>query len=243
MSVLQIKSDSPFRIRPDQDAPHQSKPELSISNQFKPIKTITYKYIIGYRQEIWMQMSDKIKELVLLMEELAGRQQYENAQHVLSSIKNELQKTKPSPTFEQLVSIEKKEFGIKDTYDIITGNTIRLNPDAYKFSDFLNLLMQSTEKLKKLKNPYTVSNDYNVRKIIAEEMVCKKMTVPVTYKGIKPNRAFLDVAFKVNPDLCKHEIERREKVKLWKAIESGKKEEIEKAKKEVSKYHKKKSSR
>lgn len=52
----------------------------------------------------------------------------------------------------------------------------------------------------------------------------------------KPNRAFLDIANKVNPSLCRGELERRERVMMWKAIESGKKEEIEKARERLLKY-------
>jgi len=179
-------------------------------------------------------MKDKIKNLISLMEELAGKQEYESAQKVLDSIKEELTKQedlskKYGKDWNPFV---KTEPTIRNTYDVITGYSIRLNPDFYKFSDLLGLLSQVTERLKTIKR----ADDYTVRKIVAEELVCNNMIIPKTYKGKKPNRAFLDVAYKVNPDLCKLELERREKVKLWKAIESGKKEEIKKASKEVRKY-------
>ncbi len=180
-------------------------------------------------------MTDEIKELISLMEELAGRQKYEDAQHVLNSIKNELAKKEVvngKELLDRILKGERKKPTIKRTYDIVTGNSIRLNEKSYNFSDFLGMLSSVTERLEAIKS----EDDYTVRKIVAEEMVCRKMVVPQTYKGKKPNRAFLDVAYKVNPDLCKAEIGRREKVKLWKAIESGKKEDIEKAKSEVSKY-------
>ena len=67
------------------------------------------------------------------------------------------------------------------------------------------------------------------------------MTIPEIKGGKigrskRPNRAFLDIAHKVNPSLCSSELERREKVMMWKAIESGKKEEIEKARERLKKY-------
>ena len=182
-------------------------------------------------------MVDEIEELISLMEELAGRQQYEDARHVLNAIKNELvkeEKLDDKELLDRILSGQRKEPTIKQTYDIITGHSIRLNPEAYKFSDFLNLLPGVTDKLKSLKR----ANDDTVRKLVAEEMVCKQMPIPTTYRGIKPNRAFLDIAYKIHPDLCKYELERREKVMLWKAIESGNREKIEEAKKKVSEYRK-----
>lgn len=179
-------------------------------------------------------MEDKIRKLISSMEEHAEKHNYEEAKKVLDEIKEEL--TKPVDLNERYGKdwspFVKREQTIKDTYDIVVGHSIRLNPENYKFSDFLGMLSHVTEKLKTAKN----TDDNTVRKIVAVEMACNKMVIPQTYKGKKPNRAFLDIAYKVNPDLCKLELERREKVKLWKAIESGKKEEIEKAKKEVSKY-------
>jgi hypothetical protein len=55
-------------------------------------------------------------------------------------------------------------------------------------------------------------------------------------EGAKSNRAFLDIANKVNSSLCRDELERREKVLIWKAIESGRIEEIEKARERLKKY-------
>ena len=50
------------------------------------------------------------------------------------------------------------------------------------------------------------------------------------------DRIFLDIANRVNPSLCRGELERREKVMMWKAIEGGKKEEIEKARERLKRY-------
>lgn len=182
-------------------------------------------------------MVDEIKELISLMEELAGRQQYEDAQHVLNSIKNELKKEETvddKEFLDRILSGKTKEPTILGTYRAVIGHSVRLNPDIYRFSDFLGLLSNVTDRLKQTRR----FNEDVLRRIVAEEMLCSKMSVPLSYKGIKPNRAFLDIAYKVHPDICKHELERREKVMLWKAIESGSREKIEEAKKKVFEYRK-----
>ncbi len=180
-------------------------------------------------------MADKIKELIKQMEDFAEKQQYEEAQKTLVRIKDELVRTKDlSEKYgKDWKPFLKEEPTIQNTYDIITGHSIRLNPEQFKFSDFLGLLSDVTTRFGDVQK----HDDTKIRKIVAEEMVCKGMTIPQTYKGKKPNRAFLDIAYTVNPYVCKSELERREKVKLWKAIESGDKDEINKTKKEVYKYH------
>lgn len=72
-------------------------------------------------------------------------------------------------------------------------------------------------------------------------MACLGMAIPESKGGKlgkrgKPNRAFLDIAHKINPFICRSELDRREKVMMWKAIESGKKEEIDKARRRLEKY-------
>lgn len=175
-------------------------------------------------------MTDKIKALINTMQEYSNKQEYEKANKVLINIYSELYK--------------EKEFGkewldnflsginnttIKDTFDYITGNSVRLDPEEIGFSKFLKLTIDVNEKLKKLKR----TDDYIKRKVIAEEMVYSGQTIPVKWKGKKPNRAFLDIALKVNPSICKAEIERREKVKLWKALESNKIRESETIKRKI----------
>ena len=52
----------------------------------------------------------------------------------------------------------------------------------------------------------------------------------------KTKQSILDIAFKVSPFLCSNELIRREKVMMWKAIESEKESEKEKVRKELRKY-------
>ena len=129
---------------------------------------------------------------------------------------------------------------IKDVKSLLVSDSIRLNPDSYRFSDFLALMVGVHNRKSEIQGARYIDTDRQ-RKVVAEEMACLGMTVPVR-KGGKirgPNRAFLDIAHKVNPSLACKELERREKVMMWKAIESGKKEEIEKVREKLKKYSQK----
>ena len=190
--------------------------------------------IFGKREE----RKDVIKPLVDQMSEFSEKQEYEKAKDVLDKIKEELKK----PSVEGLGSY--LHIGniqtIKDVNDLVISNSIRLNPDNYKFADFLGLLVNIHSRRGEIQGARYIDNDRQ-RKVVAEEMACIGMTISESRggkggKGGKPNRAFLDVAHKINPFVACKEIERREKVNMWKAIESGKKEEIERARERLRKY-------
>ena len=180
-------------------------------------------------------MTDEIKKLIKEMEFYSSSQNYEKAQDILSEIKKRLyeEKTFGKEWLEDFLS-GRREITIKDTFDYITGNAVRLSPDIYGFSTILNLTISVNERTNKIKT----HDDYTTRKIIAEEMVCNEIPV-ISASGrkapkySKPNRAFLDIALKVSPSICKGEISRREKVKLWKAIELKDEKEIKRLTKEI----------
>lgn len=175
--------------------------------------------IFGKREE----RNDIIKPLIDQMDEFSEKQDYEKAKEVLDRIKEELDKT----------SVDRGEWlhigdvqTIKGVHGLVTSNSIRLNPDNYKFSDFLGLLVNVYGRKSELQGAGYSDIDRQ-RKVVAEEMACLSLTIPESKggkigRGGKPNRAFLDIAHKVNPFIACKEIERREKVMMWKAIESGK---------------------
>lgn len=184
-------------------------------------------------------MNDEIKELIRKMEEYSSSQEYEKAQDTLSKIINKIYEPetgiiKSGEWFEEFLSGKHREETIKDTFNYITSHAVRLSPEVYGFSTILNLTISVNERINKTSR----RDDYTIRKIIAEEMVCNEISViPASGKKAqkykKPNRAFLDIALKVNPSICKGEISRREKVKLWKAIESKDENEIKRLTKEI----------
>lgn len=181
------------------------------------------------------EREDNIKPLISLMNEFSDKQEYEKAKETLDRIKEELKK---SPV-QAWVSIRNVQT-IKDVHNLVTSDSIRLNPDNYKFSDFLGLLVNVHNRKDEIQGARYVDLDKQ-RKVVAEEMVCLGITIPESKGGKvgrskKPNRAFLDIANKVNPYLCRSELERRDKIMMWKAIESGKKEEIEKMRERLRKY-------
>ena len=179
---------------------------------------------------------DVVKELIDEMNKYSDEEDYEMAKYVLDKIKEYLELPED---YECIITPSK--LGdiqtLKDIDEILKRNTIRLNPKHYSFSDWLDLLLLLDNRKSELQGIRTLDVTKK-RKIVAEEMLCLEMSIPRKKRGIgrMPNRVFLDVLYSVHPDLCKHELGRREQVKLWKAIEKGDKKELQKARQEVSKY-------
>jgi len=190
-------------------------------------------------------MSDKIKELIKQMEFFAEKQQYEDAHKSLLQIKEELYRTKPIevPDIDVLLGEKEREpITIRQTHNMLIQDKIRLNPEYYPFSRWLSLLQDVNERIANIKHPLAYDNIQKIRKVVAEEMVCKEMSIPPTYRGKKPNRAFLDETLKVKGgvDICGTEMERRLKSLLWQAVETKDWNKIHKAKEELSKFRGKK---
>lgn len=191
--------------------------------------------IFGEREE----RKDEIKPLLEEMNKFSDVQDYEKAKEILDRIKEELKK----PSVQAWISVRNIQT-IKDVNNLVTSDSIRLSPDNYKFSDFLGLLVSVHNRKDEIQGGRYVDLDKQ-RRVVAEEMTCLGISIPESKGGKvgrskKPNRAFLDIANKVNPALCRGELERREKVMMWKAIESGRIEEIEKARERLKKYSTKK---
>lgn len=192
---------------------------------------VTSEELFGKREE----RKDTIKPLLEEMNKFSDNQEYEKARDSLDKIKEELKKS----SVDTWVSIRNVQT-IKDVHNLVTSDSIRLNPGNYGFSDFLGLLVNVHNRKDEIQGARYIDTDRQ-RKVVAEEMMCLGMTIPESKGGKvgrskKPNRAFLDIANRVNPSLCNKELERREKVMMYKAIESGKKEEIEKVREKLKKY-------
>lgn len=185
------------------------------------------------------ERKDTIKPLIDQMNQFSEKQDYEQAKDILYKIKEELKKSPIEgwpQTYLHIGNIQT----IKDVNDLVISHSIRLNPDNYRFADFLGLLVNVYSRKNEIQGARYIDTDRQ-RKVVAEEMACLGMTIPESRggkggKSEKPNRAFLDIAHRTNPYIACKEIERREKVMMWKAIESGKKEEIERARERLRKY-------
>lgn len=187
--------------------------------------------IFGKREE----RKDTIKPLIDQMGAYSEKQDYEKAKNVLDKIKEELKKSSMEEWPHSYVGNIQT---IKDVHDLVTSNAIRLNPDNYKFADFLGLLVNVHSRKNEIQGARYSDTDKQ-RKVVAEEMACLGMMISGSGskggRSGKPNRAFLDIAHEVNPFIACKELERRCRVLLWKAIESGKKEDIERARKTLQK--------
>ena len=179
-----------------------------------------------------------VKELISEMEKASYEEDFEYAKYVLDKIKEYLELPENYDyifTPSKLGDVQT----LKDIDEILKCCSIRLNPKHYNFSDWLNLLLSLDNRKSELQG-ISYKDGERHRKVVAEEMLCLEMSISKKKRGMgkMPNRAFLDVLYSIHPDLCRQEIGRREKVKLWKAIESGNKQEIQKTKEEISKYSK-----
>jgi len=192
---------------------------------------VTSEELFGKKEE----RQDTVKPLIGLMNEFSDKQEYEKAKETLDKIKEEL-KTSSVQTWISVRNVQT----IKDVHNLVTSDSIRLNPDNYRFSDFLGLLVNVHNRKDEIQGARYIDTDRQ-RKVVAEEMACLGMTISESKGGKigrskKPNRAFLDIAHKVNPSLCRTELERRERVMMWKAIESGNRKEIENMRERLRKY-------
>lgn len=192
---------------------------------------VSYEELFGKKEK----REDTIEPLIGIMNEFSEKHEYEKAKETLDKIKEELQKSTVQ-VWESVRNIQT----IKDVHNLVTSDSIRLNPDNYRFPDFLGLLVNVRNRKDEIQGARYSDLDKQ-RKVVAEEMACLGMTVSESKGGKvgrskKPNRAFLDIAHRVNPSICRGELERRERVMMWKAIESGNKEEIEKVRERLKKY-------
>jgi len=171
-----------------------------------------------------MSEIDNIALLIENMRRQSHSMEYEEAQYILFKIKEELtRKIEPN----EIIGMFHVQT-YRDIYNLVTSNSIRLVINDYNFANFLDLL----ESLLKRKNELYGGKYTDIdrqRRIVAEEMCKLGMTIPSKWKDIKPNRAFLDIAYKVNPSLVNSELKRREQVKLYKGIENKRSKEIKSA--------------
>ncbi len=167
---------------------------------------------------------DYIATLIDNMRRQSHAMEYEDAQYILNTIKEELTKKVDDKEFLRIFNVQT----FKDVYNLVTSNSIRLDINNYSFANFLDLLEALLKRKNELQGGRYIDTDRQ-RKIVAEEMFKMGMVIPCKWKGIKPNRAFLDIAYKINPSLVCLELKRREHVKLYKGIDSKNKKEVDKA--------------
>lgn len=167
---------------------------------------------------------DYIATLIDNMRRQSHSMEYEEAQYILDKIKEELTKKVEPNEIIRIFHVQT----FKDIYNLITSHSIRLDHNNYAFSQFLDLL----ESLLKRKNELqggTYADIDRQRRIVAEEMYKLGMTIPCKWMGVKPNCAFLDIVYKVNPSLVCSELKRREQVKLYKGIANKDKKKVNEA--------------
>lgn len=173
---------------------------------------------------------DYIATLIDNMRRQSHAMEYEEAQYILQKIKEELTRKVDTTEFIRIFHVQT----YRDVYNLVTSNSIRLDINNYNFVNFLDLLEALLKRKTELQGGRYIDTDRQ-RKIVAEEMFKLGMSIPSKWKGVKPNRAFLDIAYKISPSLVGSEIKRREHVKLYKGIENKDKKQITKAVDELKK--------
>jgi len=174
--------------------------------------------------------TDYIATLIDNMRRQSHAMEYEEAQYILQKIKEELTRKVDTTEFIRIFHVQT----YRDVYNLVTSNSIRLDINNYNFVNFLDLLEALLKRKTELQGGRYIDTDRQ-RKIVAEEMFKLGMSIPSKWKGVKSNRAFLDIAYKISPSLVGSELKRREHVKLYKGIENKDKKQITKAVDELKK--------
>jgi len=93
---------------------------------------VTSEELFGKREK----RKDTVKPLIEEMNTFSKYQDYEKAKETLEKIKEELKK----PSTQAWISVRNVQT-VKDVHNLVISDSIRLNPDNYKFSEFLGLLV------------------------------------------------------------------------------------------------------
>jgi hypothetical protein len=155
---------------------------------------------------------DELEVLVSQFDEASMQKDYEQAKILWGKIESVL-----DAEYNPLTSVYNpcREYGrtLVAIHDILRSNSIRLNYKDMNGLLYMRLLMR-------LKNKYELGNSaffghiQKLREVVAEEMVGLGL-VPQDGRGRKaPNRAFMDILYKLYPNMAKYDLQRREETKL-----------------------------
>ncbi len=175
---------------------------------------------------------DELQQSIKDMKEHTKKQKYENAREQLEKIKKMLDE-EVDYWHSEYDPCRKKNRTLLAIHDQLRNNAIRLNHKEMNLVKYLDLLQEiQFESLgKDVETP-------KMREITAENMIRLNLP-PQNKRGKKaPNRAFMDVLYQKNPQFARDDLTRREKTKLWYALERNdpkSKEEIRKQLKDLRK--------
>jgi len=188
-----------------------------------------------YKTDAWEQQLYKLPQEIEIEDELlplidgmladARSNQYEKANEKLDKIK-ELLKTTPLMSSPYNPGREHCRT-LLSVHDKIRNHSIRLDWTRMDLSKYLILL----KKIHRIINENNIkTNVDNMRKVTAQCMVELELA-PQEGKGRKaPNRAFMDVLYRIKPTYATPDLKRREQTKLKNAVKTGNRKDIEEAK-------------
>jgi len=176
-------------------------------------KTTAFEQACGEPEE--KTVTDILENKITRLERAEKRGNRDTCRRLLKEIKDILKEEsnvrvwKPEDSyFRTLTAVHKA----------IRSNTIRLRYEYMNISGYFKLLVNVRDRLF---NQSATST--KVRTVVAEEMAKLNLypqvlatSFEVKYESIRPpNRAFMDILNKINPELAKVDLERRERAKEY----------------------------
>jgi len=182
----------------------------------------------GYSKEL--TRTDVLQAYINLLEMKELQKDFQGAGRVLDNIKKLLDEP------EAMGSDPEESYcrTLLAVHHMVRSNPIRLRYEDMDISGYLKLLQKIKERLFNQKISIPVQ-----RKVVAEEMsklglFPQLITDQWQLRETKPpNRAFLDVLYKVRPEFAKDELLRREYSKLCNAWNRGNKKELLEIRKKI----------
>ena len=176
--------------------------------------TTSFEQACGLQKEI--TVVDELAKLIVSLEDNENAKNFDEARKTINKIKNIFDE----PFHAKFVPKEKDCRTLKAVHMMLKSHPIRLD---YKFMDitgYFKLLQNVKDRLFNKKVNITTQ-----RKIVAEEMSKLNLYPQVLTEKWElreckpPNRAFMDILYKIRPEFAKDDLLRREYTKLDNAWE------------------------
>ena len=162
----------------------------------------------------FIEVDDDLNDLLLNMYSKIVNKFYGKANEILEKVKEILET--PLPDWSAPYD-PGREYGrtLLAVHDRLRMHSIRLNWMEMDLRKYLQLLVRV-----KVIVAGRQLTDEQWRSIVAKEMISLEL-LPQDGRGRKaPNRAFMDVLFRLNPQFARNDLLRRESTKMWYAIGS-----------------------
>ena len=175
---------------------------------------------------------DKLKDAIDEMIFCSKEQDFECANEQLKVI-NEILET-PLPDWSDYDPCREHGRTLLNIHDVLRQNSIRLDYKEMDLPKYLKLLEDVQIDV--------LAKGEKIARESAAEHMAKLELPPQTGRGRKaPNRAFMDILFKYNPQMAGNDLKRRESTKMWHAIKKEDEDEIKQIRESIREIRRRKN--